>query len=331
MQANDRGLIASIAATIGSAKPAAVVADVTFLESQGLSAAMFSSRLVQSLPHVHVFLRLPSRTGITRSERAWASGAGIASLLPGGSASAVKSSLAPVVARIVSALDVEALDAAPLDAAVNRLVKSGVEPRPGIVKDIYALAWQLERDGVDIAAAFEALRSAPGLVADRRYRGKVYPECFVASEAIDFMASQLGMTRATALAMGTFLWRTGRIHHVLRDAAFDDGFFFFRIGGTPRVLQEIDLRDVEAAMHALHGVQIVDRSYMGKTYPHCFVGGEAVEWMRRRYRLTTGEAEAVGQALLELGELHHVLDEHGFVAEGYFYRFRADEVNLGTA
>lgn len=210
-------------------------------------------------------------------------------------------------------------------------MKSGVEPRPGIVKDIYALAWQLERDGVDIAAAFEALRSAPGLVADRRYRGKVYPECFVASEAIDFMASQLGMTRATALAMGKFLWRTGRIHHVLRDAAFDDGFFFFRIGGTPRVLQEIDLRDVEAAMHALHGVQIADRSYMGKTYPHCFVGGEAVEWMRRRYRLTTGEAEAVGQALLELGELHHVLDEHGFVAEGYFYRFRADEVNLGTA
>lgn len=331
VQSNGRGLIASIAATIGSTKPAAVVADVPFLESQGLSAAMFSARVAQSLPHVRVFVRLPSRTGITRSERTWASGAGIASLLPGGSASAVKNSLAPVVARIVSALDVEALDGVPLEAAVNRLVKSGAEPRPGIVKDIYGLAWRLEREGVDVAATFEALCGAPGLVAERRYRGKVYPECFVASSAIDFMESRLGMSRATALAMGAFLWRTGRIHHVLREASFDDGFFFFRIGATPRVTGEIDLAEVQAAMRARDGVQITDRTYMGKAYPHCFVGSEAVEWLRRRYRLTMGEAEAVGQGLLELGELHHVLDEHGFVGEGYFYRFRADEVNLGAA
>ena len=330
VRSNGRGLIASISAMLGGARPAAVVADVPFLETQGLSASMFSARLAQSIPHVRVFVRLPSRTGITRSERAWAARAGIASLLPAGSASALKNSLMPVVARILSALDVEALDSTPLEAAVDRLVKSGAEPRAGIVKDIYAMAWKLDRDGVDVAAAFEALRAAPGLIADRRYRGKVYPECFVASEATEFMASRLGMSRATALTMGTFLWRTGRIHHVLRDASFDDGFFFFRIGGTPRVMGEIDLGDVMAAMRARDGVGIIDRTHLGKTYPHCFIGSDAVPWLRHRYRLTMGEAEAVGQALLDLGELHHVLDEHGFVGEGYFYRFRADEVNLGV-
>ena len=326
-----RGLIAAIAAAVASARPAAVVADVTSLAAHGLSSAMFAARVAQSLPHVRVMVRLPERTGISRSERAWASRVGIASLLPGSSVAAWRKSLAPVVERIGSILEAGAPDPEALEAAVNRLVKSGVEPRPGIVKDIYALARQLEHAGVNSGAAFEALRTESALVADRRYRGKVYPECFVASEAIELIASRFGVSRATALAAGTFLWRTGRIHHVLRDAPFGDGYFFFRIGGTPRASGEIDLGEVEGAMRARDGVEVADRIYVGKAYPKCFVGAEAVEWLRRRYRLTLGEAESAGQSLLDLGELHHVVDEHGFVGEGYFYRFRADETDLPAA
>ena len=325
---NGRGLIAAVASAVASVKPAAVVADVPALEAQGLGSAMFAARIAQSLPHVRVFIRLPSRTGITRAERAWASRMGIASLLPGSSTAAWKKSFAPVVERIVSGLEADSLDADALERSVNRLVTAGAEPRPGIVKDIYGLARRLEQDGVNGAELFEAMRSQPGLVADRRYRGKGYPECFVASEAIEFIASRFGVSRAAAHAAGTFLWRTGRIHHVLRDAAFDDGFFFFRIGATSHATGGIDLGDVEAAMRAPDGVEISDRAYAGKTYPKCFVGSEAVEWLRGRYRLTVGEAESMGHSLIELGELHHVVDEHGFVGEGYFYRFRADEVDL---
>jgi hypothetical protein len=111
---------------------------------------------------------------------------------------------------------------------------------------------------------------------------------------------------------------------VLREAQFDDGFFFFRIGGTSAAMN-LDLGEVEASMRAKDGVEIADRTYAGKTYPKCFLGTEAVDWLCRRYYLSRGEAESVGQSLLELGELHHVVDEHGFVGEGFFYRFRADE------
>jgi hypothetical protein len=194
-----------------------------------------------------------------------------------------------------------------------------------LVKDIHELARRLKHEGVNGTEVFEALRSERGLVADRRYRGKIYPECFVASKAIDFMVSRFAMSRDTALAVGIFLWRTGRIHHVLRDASFADGFFFFRIGATPHTADSIDLGEVHAAMRARDGVRVSDRVYMGKTYARCFVGSEAVAWLRKRYRLTQGEAESVGQSLLELGELHHVVDEHGFVGEDYFYRFRADD------
>ncbi len=319
--------MAAVGSAVSGGKPAAVIADVSVLESHGLGAATFASRLSQGLPHVRAFVRLTSRTGIARSERAWASQAGIASLLPGSTTMAWKKSLAPVIERVVMGLDVESFDADALGVAVNALVKSGVEPRPGPVRDIYDLANRLERDGVDIADVFEALRSERGLVVDRRYRGKIYPECLVASEAIDFMVSHFSMRRETALATGMFLWRTGRIHHVLRDASFGDGYFFFRIGGTPHA-SGIDLGEVQAAMRSRDGVHVADRVYMGKTYGRCLVGSEAVEWLRRRYRLTQGEAEFTGQSLIELGELHHVLDEHAFVGEGYYYRFRADEGDL---
>jgi len=313
--------MAAVASAVGGGKPAAVVADVPALAAHGFGASEFAARLAQSLPHVRVFVRLPSRTGISRAERAWAAQAGIASLLPGSTTVAWRKSFAPVIERIGSGLGVEALDTDALGDAVTRLVTSGAEPRAGPVKDIYGLAKRLEQEGVDSAAVLEALRAQSDLVSDRRYRGTSYSECFVASEAIDFMAKRFGMSRATALAAGEFLWRTGRIHHVLRDAAFDDGYFFFRIGGSPR----IDLAQLQDGMRARDGVEIADRQYAGKMYPRCFVGTEAVQWMRRRFGLTVGEAENAGQSLLELGELHHVVDEHGFVGEGFFYRFRADE------
>ena len=319
--------MAAVASAVSGGMPAAVIADASVLASHALGAAAFASRLSQGLPHVRAFVRLTSRTGIARSERAWASRVGIASLLPGSTTTAWKKSLAPVIERVVTALGSESFDADAIGMAVNGLMKSGAEPRPGPVREIYDLANRLERDGVDGAEVFEALRSERGLVADRRYRGKIYPECFVASEAIDFMASRFSMKRETALATGMFLWGTGRIHHVLRDASFGDGYFFFRIGGTPHAAG-IDLGEVQSAMRARDGVQVADRVYMGKTYGRCFVGSEAVDWLRHRYRLTQGEAESTGQSLLELGELHHVLDEHGFVSEGYYYRFRADEGDL---
>jgi len=318
------GLAATAHADPRMSGPAAIVADVASLQAQGVTPSAFAQRLHQARHGMEVFVRLPQRSGIAPHEREWAAQAGLASLLPGSSAAAWQESLAPVVGRIASSLGVQKVDRPALEAAVNRLVKAGAEPRPGPVKDIYANAWRLESEGVNAAAALEALQGA-GLAADRRYRGKLYRDCFVASEAIDWMVSNLGMKRATALSTGTFLWRTGRLHHVLRQAAFDDGLFFFRFGLSRASAAQVDLAAIEREMRLATGVPIADRSYLGTTYPRSFVGSEAVEWLMRRYRLARGEAEAVGQSLVDLGVIHHVVDEHGFVDEGFYYRFRSDE------
>jgi len=70
------------------------------------------------------------------------------------------------------------------------------------------------------------------------------------------------------------------------------------------------------------GVEVKDRKYHLKTYPQCFVGSEAVDWLVKhaslKHRLS---AVNLGQQLMNMGAFSHVKDRHDFADEGYFYKF----------
>ncbi len=307
----------------------ALIADAPLLASCGVAVAAFASLALQRFPGIAVFVRLPSRTGISASEQAWARHAGIASLLPGSSVAAWQDSLAPVLARVLAAIGRPALDTPRLESYLNGLLRSGAEPRPGVVKDAYVDAYQLESAGANAGGICEAMQAETGVVvAERAWRGRSYRDCFVASQAVDWLVARYGLRREMALRACNFLWRTGRLHHVLRDADFQDDFLFFRFSGRRAELDRIDLVALEQAMRSRGGLAIEERTYLSKTYPRCFVGADAVDWLMRRCGIGLGAAETVGQRMLELGIFHHVLDEHGFVEGKFFYRFRADEAAL---
>jgi potassium efflux system protein len=94
---------------------------------------------------------------------------------------------------------------------------------------------------------------------------------------------------------------------------------------SPRDWSDAEIDALVARMRSGEGVPIVDRRHLLTTYPRCFVGREAVDWMTRTAGLTRKEAVALGQLLADRGIIHHVLDEHGFKDSKLFYRFRADE------
>ena len=87
----------------------------------------------------------------------------------------------------------------------------------------------------------------------------------------------------------------------------------------------LDLDALAARMRAADGVAIADRRHLFSTYPRCFVGTEAVDWLMRREDLSRAEAVQLGQRLVERGIIHHVLDEHPFRDGALFYRFYEDE------
>jgi hypothetical protein len=100
--------------------------------------------------------------------------------------------------------------------------------------------------------------------------------------------------------------------------------------GTPATWSHDDLVALASRMRGRGGVAIADRRHLLTAYRRAFVGSEAVAWLRREANLTRDEALSVGRLLVERRLVHHVLDEHAFEDEGYFYRFYADEEGIAA-
>ena len=91
------------------------------------------------------------------------------------------------------------------------------------------------------------------------------------------------------------------------------------------LVQSIKLDKLVKIMRAPGRVQIKDRLYHLKIYRCCFVGREAVRWLKGYLNISTEEAVALGQRLIDEKWIHHVLDEHSFENKYLFYRFYSDE------
>lgn len=181
-----------------------------------------------------------------------------------------------------------------------------------------------EADGIDLPAlAFRMQRSGGVNIADRRYRLRIYPECFVASEGVLWLERALRVPKEKAIAIGQALQAAGLIYHVVREQPFADEDLFFRVAQIP---PRWNIEHFYSLIRSPAGFSISDRSYLGKSYARCFVGSEAVEWMQAQGH-TMNEALSMGQRLFDLSLAHHVLDEHPFRNDKLFYRFYRDEQN----
>ncbi|WP_218080369.1 DEP domain-containing protein [Anthocerotibacter panamensis] len=65
-------------------------------------------------------------------------------------------------------------------------------------------------------------------VRDRRWRLKLYPRCFVGSDAVLWFMQNFNLTREEALDLGQRLMDRRIFHHVLDSQPFQDGYFFYR-------------------------------------------------------------------------------------------------------
>ena len=73
------------------------------------------------------------------------------------------------------------------------------------------------------------LRGNEGIeIQDRRYRLTTYKQCFIASEAIEWMKKRYILSKSEAIRLGQELIDLKIIHHVTDDHDFKDGYFFYR-------------------------------------------------------------------------------------------------------
>ena len=85
------------------------------------------------------------------------------------------------------------------------------------------------------------------------------------------------------------------------------------------------------AMRVPGGLDVRDRMFHLRTYPQCFVGREAVDWMAHHAGISRSEAVQQGRRLIALGLMTHVVDEHDFEDAELFYRLATPtDANLVT-
>ncbi|KAL3917861.1 MAG: hypothetical protein SGILL_004514 [Bacillariaceae sp.] len=187
-------------------------------------------------------------------------------------------------------------------------------------------------------------------IRDRRYRTRVYRECFIGREAVDaLMYAGVADSREKAVEIGRMLEKELRLfQHVTGDHVFKDGHYFYRLRSGSKSGNSVsghasksdlssrgdvstagdskasNLQDKAQTFIRLADVQ--DRVYHLKTYPNVFVGCEMVDTMVYS-GLAKNRMHAVqlGRALArDLNLFSHVTGSHAFSDEHFFYRFKGD-------
>jgi len=304
-----------------------LIADLPALSRQRLPLPVFARWARERWPNLRLVARLPSRAMLSPAEEAWAVANGASAIVAGQSLAAVRASLVPALGKVVNALELPDVDAGALENFLRVMGAGADGARAAAIGRAHSLRDWLSREGIGLEPLAREMTARGGVaVEDRSYRGKTYRQCFVGTEALAWMRGKAGLSAKAASAAAEALGRCGFVHHVVREHVFADASYYFRFDGLPSALDRIDLDSLAREMRGAKGVPIGTRTYLGKAYENCFVGGEAVDWLVRNHRLAIGEAEAIGQRLDDLGAIHHVVDEHGFVDAPYFYRFMADEL-----
>jgi hypothetical protein len=295
-----------------------LLVDLRELAAEALTLGRFAKELAAAQPWLKLAATLAERFEVAAAERRWARRQGAIDLFPRLSAAALTRDRSPAFATVLGELRL-AVDSAKLAQALRAI---GANAEDGVVANPAALAAL----GVDLEDLAEKMRGPEGVdCRKRRYHLRAYPDCFVGSEAVTWIARACNVSREIALQAGQELLARGVFYHVVKEQPFRDGHFFYRFAHRSRALDSIDLDELTARMHSPEGISIRDRTYRRKPYARCFTSSEAVRWFMQIYALTREDATNLGQRLMDLCLIHHVADQHEFVDDNFFYRFYADE------
>jgi hypothetical protein len=314
----------SLAALVAPRVPARraadlLIVDLAELAAEGLRLDEFGAACRRTRPGTLIVATLGNRLEIAEPERRWARAHGAFDLWPALSMTHAAAASVARLAALATALGLGPLALDALRASLHALAAEAAAAEGDVIA-------RLASRGIDAGEIAARMRASAGVpLAERRFRLKWYPHCFVGSEAVDWLVRGYGLTREEAADLGQHLLDRGAIHHVVKEQPFADGDFFYRFSGFESKLDAIEIDALVAALRDPAGLDIRERTYLGRAYSACFVGREAVDWMSATYGVEREGAVSLGQRLVDLRLLHHVLDEHEFVDGYYFYRFFADE------
>ncbi|HSO07257.1 MAG TPA: hypothetical protein VLW45_08450 [Pelomicrobium sp.] len=318
-----------LAAALAAARPApdearVLVLDVLRLAADDTHLVAFERWRQPAHPDVRVVVLNSRKPRVCAVERHWAMTHGAAALLPGVSRARWEETLLPVLRVAREGVSRFRLDRARLASFLKVLVEraNGVD-HDGDARFERAAREEaaVRRWGIDPEVVTARL-SAPGAIPirDRSHRFRTVPACFVAAEAVDWLARHFQLERPQAVQVGRVLQHADLLYHVGREQQFDDDDIFFRFTADA-ALEKLDLDALVREMRGTGGVRTAGRAAAGRTWPGCFTGEDAVAWLTREKRLSLSRAITLGQRLVDLGLVLPLDTDAGFINRDLSYRF----------
>lgn len=176
----------------------------------------------------------------------------------------------------------------------------------------------------EVVALGEAMRGADGVcVRDRRWRARVWPQCFVGREAVDWIVRARGVPRARAVQLGRALTAFGLLRHVAGEHDFEDAMLFYRWvaqgesahGDGPPVPA-----GMAAALRGPQGVALGDHRRGLAIHRGCASGRAIVDWIAQTRGVSRDRALRWGEQLMREGRVQHVLHARPFRDDRTLYR-----------
>ena len=270
--------------------------------------------LTQRLPQAlrsRVLLFRHEQGPVWPSDQAWATGLGFAGLFAEIDAQAMLTDAA--VPHLLAS--VTSLPSLPTPKLAQFFAAMLAKPDPLTLRGL--IRSQCGRSAESLAQVM-----ASGVKAtDHSYRLKSYPACFLGTDGVDWLRAQFKCSTASAVQMGQALLTLGLMHHVVHEHAFENQPFYYRLDATAHT-SDTHLGQLLEQLKARKGLEVKDRSYLGRKYPACWVGKEAVTWLSDQQKQQRHEAENLLNRLLGYGLMEHVLQVHRIKDDHLFYRFR---------
>jgi EAL domain-containing protein (putative c-di-GMP-specific phosphodiesterase class I) len=207
----------------------------------------------------------------------------------------------------LSSLEQLQIDRLKIDRAFVSTIGEETASRP-VLDAIITLADQLQvamiAEGVETQAQWDYLAS----------RGVQYAQGYLIARpmSIDAFAEWIETQETPALAGAS-----------VRGAAASMGPALRRASAHP---QDAFAQQLWNSMRTPGGLDIRDRMFHLRTYKECFVGREAVDWLVLHQRVSRADAVRLGQRLVALGLMSHVVTEHDFEDAELFYRLSSPAV-----
>lgn len=275
---------------------------------------VLDKHLPRSLRERIVLTRLQAGPGmghVSEGDRRWVKQLGFADLLAEFDAADCEGSLRTAIDAV--ARQIEAPPLSPADLARYARVMNGerdtTSPR-AVIRG---------RCGISAEALAEVLGDSLD-IADRSWRMKSYPGCFVGSDAVEAIARRFNCSRADAVAVGQALMSLGLLVHVVHEHHVLDDNLYYRLA-TSKTADAVDLAQALVRLTGPDGPPTADRGHLGKTYERCWIGAEAVDRLVQWHGIARHDAWIVLHRLMQFGLVAHVAQARPVIDGHFFYRF----------